>query len=280
MTARTFAWNWNNYPEDYKEVLLRNMKGYKYICFGEEIAPTTGTPHIQGYVRFNTNRMVSGTRKKNVGLHIDIAFAGDEANRKYCSKTREKDEVKNEVFYEDGEMSKQGDRRDIEELRDRIVEGERVDDIIMETPAAGRMEKCLDRMENIVMRKRFRTEMTTCDWLWGGTGVGKSHEAYKDFNPETCFNFPDDNGWWDNYRQQETVIINEFRGNIKLGELLKLIDKWPHEVKRRNKPPLPFTSKHIIITSCFPPSEIYKHCGEKIDQLLRRVLVKEILSQK
>ena len=117
--------------------------------------------------------------------------------------------------------------------------------------------------------------MTKGIWYYGETGVGKSHLAFKDFTPETHYVHSEDNGWWDNYKQQPTVIINEFRGEIKYKELLELLDKWPHSVKRRNRCPLPFVSKLIIITSSLPPQEVYKNLNEKdkIAQLLRRLKV-------
>ena len=41
-------------------------------------------------------------------------------------------------------------------------------------------------------------------------------------------------------------------------------------------PPLPFTSKHIIITSSLGPEEIYnkRDAEDKIEQLMRRINVK------
>lgn len=273
-TYRPFYWNWNNYPEDYEERLLKQMKGFKYMCFGEELAPTTGTPHIQGYTYFTSPRGLNATRKKNPGCHILPCDGSTESNIAYCSKTRPSDRMANEVFKEFGERPAQGNRTDIDSLRDRIVEGEEVDDMIMADPIiCVRFERCLDRMANIVMRKKFRTEMTTCDWFWGPTGVKKSTLAFLGFSADTHYNFPNDGGWWDNYRQQDTVIINEFRGGIKFSELIDLIDMHPKEVRRRNKPPLPFISKHVIITSCFPPVEVYKNCGESMKQLTRRIKV-------
>ncbi len=41
---------WNNYPEDW-EVKLKAITCLKYVIAGKEIAPTTGTPHLQMYIQ-------------------------------------------------------------------------------------------------------------------------------------------------------------------------------------------------------------------------------------
>lgn len=52
---------WNNFPEDWADVIRSRVEAVrvkfpllKWIG-GEEVAPTTGTPHIQGYVEFAPN---------------------------------------------------------------------------------------------------------------------------------------------------------------------------------------------------------------------------------
>ena len=51
-----------------------------------------------------------------------------------------------------------------------------------------------------------------------------------------------------------------------------MIDKWPYEVRRRGRPPVPFTSRHVIITSSLPPKDIYKcrKVEDGLEQLYRR----------
>jgi hypothetical protein len=87
-----------------------------------------------------------------------------------------------------------------------------------------------------------------------------------------------DKGWWDGYTGQETVILNEFRGQMLFSELLDLVDKFPKTVKIRNREPRPFLAKRLLVTSSMKPELVYSGVLEKsdnIDQLFRRFEIVE-----
>ena len=67
--------------------------------------------------------------------------------------------------------------------------------------------------------------MTQGTYIHGPSGVGKSHMAFQGFTPETHYVKCLEDEWWDGYTGQPIVIINEFRGQIKLSELFDLVDK-------------------------------------------------------
>lgn len=246
----------------------------KYAMYGEELCPTTGKPHLQGWIYFKNERSFDAISKKFT-WHIEPLKKSFEAIEKYC-RGLTKEKTPNEIVWAVGEMPNQGARTDLVAIRDRIVKGEKVDDLCMEQPNTyhcyGRV---MHRIEDIQMRKLFRTFMTLCKWYWGRTGVGKSHEACHNFHPDTHYIWKNDNGWQDDYKQQETVVINDFRGEIPYNEFLQMVDKWPYYVRRRNRPPLPFMSKMVIVTSSLPPELVYRKrdAEDKIEQLLRRVEV-------
>lgn len=120
--------------------------------------------------------------------------------------------------------------------------------------------------------------MTEGLWIFGETGTGKSQQAYKDYHPDTHYNLPNDNGWWDGYTGQKIVIINEFRGEIKYSELLELLDWTPKTVKRRGREPVPLLAEQIIITSSLSPEEVYSNLAlnDSLGQLLRRIKIVEL----
>jgi hypothetical protein len=161
---------------------------------------------------------------------------------------------------------------DLKELANKIVDGSTtLREIAKSHPRAFlKYKRTLSKIEDIANEKKFRKWMTTCDWYFGPPGIGKSHIALENFDYNTVCT-------WDNSRQfkrdycgQETVIIDDFSGEIKYSELLNLIDKWPYSIGRKNRP---FLAKHIIITSLIPPHQIFQkiYAEENLDQLYRRI---------
>ena len=253
-----------------------NVPDNKYIVMGREICPSTKKEHWQSFISFKFAKTLSSAIKIlqnhfGVKCHVEIIRGTLEDNEDYCTKDND--------YYTLGTPNKQGIRTDLIEIKNEILNGKKVDDITLENPNIfHQYGRTLNKIEDLAMRKKFRTEMTKGIWYYGKTGVGKSHKAFEGFTPETHYIYPNDGGWWDGYTQQEIVIINEFRGEIAFKELLDLCDKWPKSVKRRCREPIPFTSKLIIITSCHTPEEVYKNLddGDRIDQLSRRFDVIEI----
>ena len=134
--------------------------------------------------------------------------------------------------------------------------------------------RTLHHIQNLAYRKVMRTEKTTLTWIFGKTGVGKTHYWKKDYNPDTDYIYnSNDNGFWCGYCGQKRVIINEFRGGIPFKYLLELADDCPYFVKgNKGGHPIPFTSKEIIITSSMPPWQVYNNLSheDNIDPLLDR----------
>jgi len=247
-----------------------------YIVYGREKCPETSRIHLQGYIEFSDAKTMSSVKKlfNDKTLHLERRKGTAEQASQYCKKDND--------FFEKGSLSRQGQRTDLTEIINEVSVGTTsVDTIVMTRPELfHQYGRTLDRAEDIRMRSVFRTEMTTCEWVIGPTGSGKSHYAFSNYTPTTHYKFKYDGEalWQDDYKQQPILVINEFRGQIPYAMLLEMIDKFPFELRRRNRPPLPFTSKHIIITSVLPPEEVYCHLSKKdtLQQLLRRITIKEL----
>lgn len=103
-------------------------RGIKYVIFGREVAPSTGTNHLQGYLQVNHKN----TKRLNDALpckkHI-MAKGNFQQNYDYCSKEGD--------FYESGEPNRelkgagsgQGKRNDLDAVKQAIDRGETYDDI-------------------------------------------------------------------------------------------------------------------------------------------------------
>ncbi|AGA18377.1 hypothetical protein [uncultured marine virus] len=253
----------------------------KYLLYSPELCPTSGRKHWQGYCYYFDKKSMSASQKQLGGKHHHCIPLGDLDDQKsYIIGPYDKQgKVKpyNPDYKVFGNEPSQGQRTDLDELKNNILSGDtNIDAILVEHPGMYHMYgRTLDKLEDLRMSKVFRSEMTECEWLWGPTGTGKSHRAFAGYSPESHYVLPNDNGWWDSYKQQEVVIINDFRGWIPYNELLQLIDKWVFNVRRRGRAPLPFTSRKVIITSSLHPAVVYnnRNSEDSIEQLLRRISV-------
>jgi len=262
--------NWTQ--EQFDDLTQRGTAGqYRYLLVGKEVGPDHGLPHLHIYCQLKGQRSLKALKKEFFNLHVE-PVKNREAWIAYCKKDGD--------WVEFGEYKQQGKRSDLDKLKVDILKGKSVDDICMENPdLVHQYGRTLDRIEAIALRKRYRTWTTEAFWYFGAAGTGKTHKAFEGFTPETHYvkNLKDE--WWDGYTGQETVIINEFRGQIPYAELLTLADKFPHTVKQRNKEPVPFLAKRLIVTSPMRPEEVYSGVldrNDNIEQLISRFFITEL----
>lgn len=273
--TRLFCFTNFNLLFNYQNVL--DTTSAVYIAYGEEVCPSTKKPHHQGFIYYESARACKWNGKyyfsRNVGkdlgnCHNEGCKGNLDQNTDYCTKDTDG------TLIEFGVRPKQGFRTDLEAIKENILTQKiSVDEICIENPIIYHMyARTLNKLEDIALRKKCRNWMTKGLWLWGETGVGKSHKAFEGFTPDTHYVYPNDGGWWDGYTGQEIVIFNEFRGEIPFRELLDLCDKWPKQVRRRCREPVPFLAKKIIVTSSQEPDDVYYNVCDDVDSIaqLRR----------
>lgn len=284
LSTRSRGWcvtynNWETHqPDAWDKIQLLG----DYGCIAKEVGEN-GTPHIQGFLYF-ANKKQKGKLCKDFPKANFIPANGTPAqNRIYIfgNYTKgDKHKPLNETAIEWGECPKQGQRTDLDEIKNQIVAGKKVDEIVLETPMVyHQYGRTLEKIEQIVLRKQFRKEMTKGYWYFGKTGVGKSKKCFEGYNPETFYVKSLTEDFWDGYTGQETVILNEFRGQIPFSEMLDLCDWTPKFVKIKGKPPVPFLAKKIIVTSALSPQEVYHRSlehNDKMEQFTRRFEIIEM----
>lgn len=85
--ARAWCFTYNNYKADTKEIIIDAVKrrGWEYVI-GEEVAPTTGTKHLQGYIRAKCQTTFKIIKQLLGTAHITAAKGTPGQNLAYCSK--------------------------------------------------------------------------------------------------------------------------------------------------------------------------------------------------
>jgi len=115
----------------------------------------------------------------------------------------------------------------------------------------------------------------SCWVFWGKTGTGKSHRAWEE---GTIDAYPKDpnSKFWDGYRGQENVVIDEFRGTIGISHILRWLDKYPCIVEVKGSSVV-LKAKNFWITSNLSPKMWYPDLDEEtFNALMRRLKVVEI----
>ena len=273
--TRAFVVTQWNLDCDYQSMVDKKL--LRFIAYGEEVAPTTGKLHHQAYVYFWNQRHKTKSSCKKIGdmfgpkhCHVEPMEGSFQHNEAYCSKDTDG------LLTKFGDEPQQGVRGDLDETKDMILKGELTTEDVMESnPQMYHMYgRTLDKLQEIAFRKKWRTWMTKGLWIHGPSGAGKSHMAFDGFTPETHYTKCLSDQWWDGYTGQETVILNEFRGQLPAAELFDLVDKWPKTVKVRCRAPVPFLARRVIVTSIHDPKEFMG--GEPWEQFQRRFDVIEL----
>lgn len=252
--------NWTN--DDYKSVL--NLS-YKYLVVGKEVGDS-GTPHLQGYIEFPNALTFKSLKKKLPTAHMENRKGKAAEAADYCKKDGE--------FFEDGEISKQGKRSDIERCVELITDGNSLQEVAkLEPNSYVKFHKGFKALKAQLVEPRNTKPIVQV--FHGPTGTGKSYAARElmEMAGEPYYVWTPARGkWWDGYDGHKCVILEEFRGQLTLGYLLVLLDRYecPIEYKGGTQE---FVATRIVITSPKHPEHWYPMCNDsdKIDQLLRRI---------
>lgn len=270
--ARSWVFTLNNYtPEDCQRI-EELSKNVKFIVVGKEIAPKTGTPHLQGYVTFTSPRTLRSV-KRAIGesAHLEPARGSAADSIKYCSKES--------LWLTAGDPPLPGRRTDLETVRDEFVLHGSIRRVIMCDEALSYQAiKYVETLSKYVEPKR--TWKTEVYWYWGPTGVGKTHRAYAEASVDGIEPYKNsgDLKWWDGYDAHEHVIIDDFRGTVRYDYMLNLLDNRDHRVEFKGGS-RQFLAKKLWITSDRPPAACYQGVGD-IRQLLRRINVIDHMEQR
>lgn len=111
-----------------------------------------------------------------------------------------------------------------------------------------------------------------CFVYWGKTGMGKSRRAWAEGGLDSYPKLPSTK-FWDGYAGQAHVIIDEFRGEIGIGHLLRWLDRYPVLVEIKGSMTVLRATK-IWITSNLSPDLWYPDLDpDTYDALRRRIKV-------
>jgi len=256
---RNFCFTFNNYPD----TTLVDGIDCKYIAYSKEVAPSTGTPHLQGWITFNSAKTVSSVRKLLPGCHVEVMHGSIGENETYISKSAS--------IVERGEKPITNDNKGRNEqmrwhrARELAKEGN-LDDI-----DADIYIRCYNTLKSIGKDHQKKPEPcdVKCFWIYGPTGTGKSHAVETTF-PQCYKKAMDDLKWFDGYQNEDVIYLEDIdKYQVKWGGLLKrLADRWPMQASIKGAMKY-IRPKIVIVTSNYSIEEIWQDSAT-VDPLLRR----------
>lgn len=230
-----------------------NCEKCSYMCYGVEICPETKKIHYQGYVEFNEGISMAQIKKRfnDKQMHIETRRGSQSEAINYCMKDGD--------FHEHGKRSSQGERTDLKVVASSLLDGSKtIEDIMIEDPNTYcRYRNGLKDIAGLAVKKltqKFRS--VEVNVLWGDAGSGKTREAIEN-NASHFILDMGDNVWFDGYNGEECLIIDDFYGWIKYGQLLRILDG--HQLRLNVKGSFTYANwSKVVITSNKPPEEWYE----------------------
>lgn len=242
--SRRWCFTLNNpAPED--ETIIGSWET-KYLVYGRE---DEGTPHLQGFIIFNSNYRLSALKKLHGKIHWEITKKPSIAAATYCKKDGN--------FFESGvihDKTKQGERNDIKRAV-ATLKSSGVKRCSEEHPAV--WVKYSRGLRDIAILQCPKYTHPHCRglWIYGKPGTGKSHavrEAYPDLFDK------DQNKWWDGYDGEKVVLLDDLDTSTLGHHLKRWADRYP--VKGETKGGTVHLSHVLfVVTSNYHPIDLFKN---------------------
>lgn len=269
--SRGFCFTINNWTDEDAEQVASLSKVASYVIAAKEVGDS-GTPHIQGYCYFATLKAIKQVSAIIKRAHIEAQKGSFEQAIDYCKKAGE--------FIEVGTAPVSKKRKG--EMGREYWEEQ------LSLAKKGRIDECDPKLQLTHMSSLLKCvsyyapmpdDLDECsnEWYYGVTGTGKSFKARSE-NPGHYLKMC--NKWWDGYKNEEVVIIEDFdkRHGEHLGHHLKIwLDRYafPAEVKGAK---LNLRPQKIIITSNYHPTDIWVD-STTLDPIMRRLKITNFISK-
>lgn len=251
----------------------------EYYVWGHEIGKKNEKDHWHIYVYYKNARSVLATRRKFKLGKVEAPRDADDCIG-YCMKDGD--------YHEYGKQPYAGCRTDLERCKydiDRMIKTNTFNFDELEEMHFGVFAKYERFFKNYIskkLQKLIPKKRETLVFI-GKAGSGKTQKALDLLSDDYYFwNGHSDSKFWEGYTGQKEVLIDDFRGEMPLGLLLRLTDPWPD----RKKPLIEvkggsfiWLAEKIIITSNRDISDWFSFIDpEDLAALKRRFRVKYSLT--
>jgi len=256
--SRGWVFTINNYTEDDENNCFDLHLSCVYMVVGKERGERRDTPHLQGFVYFQSARTFSAVRDKLPRAHISVMRGTVDQAADYCMKEGD--------YYEHG-VRPMSQKRKGECGAEAIAERWRL-------AKSGSFEE-LPPEQIKVYEYIYRRSLVVVDrpdldnvWVFGQSGCGKSRWV-RDTHP--VFYSKPMSKWWDGYNGEDVVVLDDFdpsHGKF-LGYFLKIwADHYAFNAEVKGGM-LKIRPKTVIVTSQYRIEDCFES-KEDVDAIVRR----------
>lgn len=228
--GRYRAWCFTLFVEDDREDysdLLESSTGVRFGTWQLEMCPLTEKKHLQGYIEFGSAvRLTTLRRVVGESVHGESRKGTRAQAIAYCRK--EASRVCGPWSYGDEGVVRQGHRTDLDNVADALQTGSTISEVVQEYPVQYiRYRRGIEALYNHGLQRRAQ-EWRELEVLvyYGEPGTGKTRKAL-DENPSRFILDQGERVWFDGYCGESTLVIDDFYGWIKHGQLLRILDGHP-----------------------------------------------------
>lgn len=230
------------YTHENLKRILGSFSSVLYWCMSDETGES-GTFHTHIYIVFSTPRRFSRMKNMFDGAHFDVAHGTSQENRDYVFKegkwlTDPKGETNHRDSHEEwGELPNErpGKRTDIDELYMMIKDGKTNYEILEENPKYMMHIEKIDKARKTYLEEQYKNVWRDVDvtYIWGATGAGKTRGVKEEYGYANVYTVTDYSHPFDGYKGQDVILFEEYRSNIRIGDMLQYLDGYPIELPCR-----------------------------------------------
>lgn len=248
--SRTYIFTLNNWTvEEYAAIKAYSERNCKYAIIGKEVGEERGTPHLQGYWRFNHPRSFNKLTELFPRCRVEVANGGDKKNQVYCSKQGD--------FWETGQPSSETGAVEKRALLNQRIREESLVDLVTEGIIHISQVPLLKKAKILLELEKAPNDHNDVRgiWIWGAPGVGKSRFVREN---ENDLYLKSQNKWWDGYSGEPAVLLDDLdHGGKCLGHYMKI---WADRYKCSGEVKGAICNLHyerFYVTSNYSPDDIW-----------------------
>lgn len=252
--SRAAAWAFTYFlPEDYvysRDIPIDPHPDWVYAVMQLEVCPNTGRRHLQGY--FRVRAAIGFDRASNTlpdGAHLEAARGTYLDNIRYC--TKENSRAPDTEPWEYGTRPSQGKRTDWDSVLTDLRAGQTAGQVILERPHLAPMMRGVEALAAELKPAPPAVRSVQAFYLFGASGVGKSHRAHTMFPDAYCITGRYYEGKsFDGYNMEETLILDEWKDHEWPMTLMNaLLDKWKLTLQCRYKNKQAYWTRVLVLSN-------------------------------